>query len=220
MKMQQHSVVMIGYFQVPLYQKSCNKKQKNSPNRFGDEIYKIGYQGFFGIDLIITKEDCYVIECNPRITGALPVLDMVQDQNQKPAFIGLHVLEFLADELPVKLNFKSLQSELNRENQKGAIHFFIVQKEDVERQVKETLSEGAYTIKDGSLTYLDERNHPDQLKHEDEFILAETPQLNRTLNQNGRLTRVVAIKEALEQDGVTTKSWVKEIEKLVEDTIK
>jgi predicted ATP-grasp superfamily ATP-dependent carboligase len=193
---------------------------QNFTQKFGKEIYKMGFQGFFGIDLIITETECYVIECNPRITGTQPVLDMVQDMNNKPSFIGLHILEFLADEIPIEVNAKKLQRTLMRPNKKAASHFFIVQKEDIENTISKTIQEGSYRIANDKLEYVDSRNHPNDLESDELFIIAETPEIGRIMNKRGRLCRVVSRKQILQSNGRETTPWVKQIEQLVENAIK
>ncbi|MBU1085694.1 ATP-grasp domain-containing protein [Patescibacteria group bacterium] len=63
--------------------------------KWGEYIYKKGYKGIFGLDLIVTNEDeVYAIECNSRYTGAFPVLTMAQLVNKEMPIDVWHLLEW------------------------------------------------------------------------------------------------------------------------------
>ena len=63
--------------------------------KWGEYIYKKGYKGIFGLDLMVGAEDeVYVIECNSRYTGAFPVLTMTQLKNKETPIDVWHLLEW------------------------------------------------------------------------------------------------------------------------------
>lgn len=60
----------------------------------GSELARHGYQGIFGLDLIMTPEnEVYAIEINARLTGYSHVISDMQLQNGKIPFMMLHALE-------------------------------------------------------------------------------------------------------------------------------
>ena len=46
--------------------------------KIGNCLKSAGYVGIFGIDMIMDGGSIYPLECNPRLLGSYPVLDMVQ----------------------------------------------------------------------------------------------------------------------------------------------
>ena len=64
--------------------------------KWGEYIYKKGYKGIFGLDVMVTDEDeVVVIECNSRYTGAFPVLTMAQLANKEMPIDVWHLLEWM-----------------------------------------------------------------------------------------------------------------------------
>ena len=63
---------------------------------FGQYIYKRGYRGIFGLDLIITKNGkVWPVECNPRETDAFPLISLLMmDKGLVPMDV-FHNLELL-----------------------------------------------------------------------------------------------------------------------------
>ncbi|MFH2061636.1 MAG: ATP-grasp domain-containing protein, partial [Candidatus Beckwithbacteria bacterium] len=86
--------------------------------KWGEYIYKKGYKGIFGLDLIVTNEDeVYAIECNSRYTGAFPVLTMAQLVNKEMPIDVWHLLEWMGVEY--EMDIDEVQ-EVYREPKKGA----------------------------------------------------------------------------------------------------
>lgn len=62
----------------------------------GEYMYKtLKYKGIFGIDFIYDEQQnqLYPIECNPRFTGAFPVVSLLNIMNGTPPFDLLHLIE-------------------------------------------------------------------------------------------------------------------------------
>jgi len=57
----------------------------------------MGYKGIFGLDFVLDEKTnkLYIIECNPRLLGSFPTLNMVQLLNNEPLILAFHILEFL-----------------------------------------------------------------------------------------------------------------------------
>lgn len=53
-----------------------------------------GYKGIFGVDLLLGSDgELYLLEINPRLTGATPLLTALDDQDKNVPFYLLHLLE-------------------------------------------------------------------------------------------------------------------------------
>jgi hypothetical protein len=74
----------------------------------GEYLAGIGYKGILGIDFIISrdKKQVYPLECNPRFTGAFPMLSQLQLWHNIVPMDVFHMLEFL--DLPYEIDLPSL----------------------------------------------------------------------------------------------------------------
>jgi D-alanine-D-alanine ligase-like ATP-grasp enzyme len=64
--------------------------------RFGDELHKMGYRGYFGLDLLMNRDggEIYLGEANPRIGGAGAVTYRACASNGLPPLFLFHLLEY------------------------------------------------------------------------------------------------------------------------------
>jgi hypothetical protein len=76
----------------------------------GEYLAGIGYKGILGIDFLITrdKKQVYPLECNPRFTGAFPMLSQLQLSHNIIPMDVFHLLEFL--NLPYEMDPASLNA--------------------------------------------------------------------------------------------------------------
>lgn len=76
----------------------------------GEYLAGIGYKGILGIDFIISrdKRQVYPLECNPRFTGAFPMLSQLQLWHNIVPMDVFHMLEFL--DLPYEIDLPSLNA--------------------------------------------------------------------------------------------------------------
>lgn len=76
----------------------------------GEYLAGIGYKGILGIDFLISRDDeqVYPLECNPRFTGAFPMLSQLQLRHNIIPMDVFHMLEFL--DLPYKIDPTSLNA--------------------------------------------------------------------------------------------------------------
>jgi hypothetical protein len=77
----------------------------------GEYLSGIGYKGILGIDFLISrdKEQVYPLECNPRFTGAFPMLSQLQLWHNIIPMDVFHMLEFL--DLPYEMDTASLNAK-------------------------------------------------------------------------------------------------------------
>lgn len=76
----------------------------------GEYLAEMGYKGILGIDFLIShdKKQVYPLECNPRFTGAFPMLSQLQLWHNIIPMEVFHMLEFL--DLPYEMDPTSLNA--------------------------------------------------------------------------------------------------------------
>lgn len=77
----------------------------------GEVFSGLGYRGILGIDFLITKDtkQVYPVECNPRFTGAFPMLSLLHLRDHLIPMDVFHMLEFL--DVPYQIDPVSLNSK-------------------------------------------------------------------------------------------------------------
>jgi len=179
-----------------------NLEATNFAKTFGEIIYKMGYKGFFGLDLMVEdgSENIYVNECNARMTGVLPTIDLIQYSHNQIPFLGLHCLEYLPEHLTkdIELDFETINASLK--TKKDGSHFFISSGVSGPNTLEVNLKPGVYTLENGKLTYLREGYRLEDLSKNDEFIFSETPSANLRIDRLTRIGRVVTNNGVLDKD--------------------
>ncbi len=61
----------------------------------GEYLFKQGYRGFFGVDLIFSDNKFYFIEINPRFVSSLPHFSQLQNILGDFPLIAIHIMEML-----------------------------------------------------------------------------------------------------------------------------
>ena len=76
---------------------SLEDEAKRQAKQIGSYLKSLGYKGILGIDFLVTKDrkHIYPLECNPRLTGAFPMLSQLHLQNEAIPMDVFHILEFL-----------------------------------------------------------------------------------------------------------------------------
>ncbi len=77
----------------------------------GEHLAGMGYKGILGIDFVVCedKNGVYALECNPRFTGAFPMLSQLHLRHEIIPMEVFHVLEFLG--LPYQIEPSSLNAK-------------------------------------------------------------------------------------------------------------
>lgn len=74
------------------FDKSYQEISKQA-RQVGDLLKSTGYRGIYGIDCLVKNNQVYLLEVNPRLTGATPLLTMLYREGVDIPFYLLHVLE-------------------------------------------------------------------------------------------------------------------------------
>ena len=88
------------------YSEEINKQAANITERLGQYMYKNGYKGIFGIDLIIDEgvNKVWPVECNPRETDAFPMISLLQLEQDAIPLDVFHNLEFLGMDYQIDID--------------------------------------------------------------------------------------------------------------------
>lgn len=86
------------------------KKAREYTQRFGDQLRKEGYKGYFELDFLIDQDngELYLGELNPRVTGASSITNHAVFALADAPLYLFHILEWM--DIDYKLNIKNLNS--------------------------------------------------------------------------------------------------------------
>ena len=79
--------------------------------KFGKIIDEIGYKGFFGLDFLISNDQVFLLECNPRLTASFAFYTKIEKDLDLTPLFYFHLAEFL--KLNYQIDFKSETSRFN-----------------------------------------------------------------------------------------------------------
>ncbi len=121
------------------------KRIFNYTKKIGKYMAQLGYQGIFGLDLIIDKNDVNLIEINPRFVGSIPAFTKLQLQNQEVSFLFLHLSEFLGLNVDSELLLEDLSYEKwNKQNIFSFSQLVLRNTKDVPIKIVEPMVSGVY----------------------------------------------------------------------------
>ncbi|MFA5025258.1 MAG: ATP-grasp domain-containing protein [Candidatus Shapirobacteria bacterium] len=95
---------------------------------FSEKILKpLNYRGFFGLDFIVSDNQVYLLECNPRLTASFAFYTQIELINNLTPLFYYHLAEFInlnysidiAQEQKRFSNQNIIGSELTKRDQKG-----------------------------------------------------------------------------------------------------
>jgi len=162
-----------GHVFGPEFSPQIVKQSQEIAQKLGKYMYKLGYKGIFGIDLIVNKKEneVYPVECNARYTGAFPMLSMIHLKYKIIPLDFFHFLEFL--NIPYKINV----SQLNKMYQEliSGSHIILSNTKDYSLKVKKELEVGVYNFnpKNKKLVFKKETIFYDDLENDNDFILVD-----------------------------------------------
>ncbi|MBU2052219.1 ATP-grasp domain-containing protein, partial [Patescibacteria group bacterium] len=137
---------------------------------WGEHIYKKGYKGIYGLDVVVTDDDEIVaIECNSRYTGAFPVYTMLQlNQHETPVDV-YHLLEWLG--VDYDLDLAETQA-VSRQPKQGA-HLLLHNLEREWATATRVVQAGVYSFTASGAKYLRPGFSLLDINSDDEFVLAD-----------------------------------------------
>jgi len=138
-----------------VFTEKIRKQAKNYTERFGEQLRKKGYKGYFELDFLIDLDydQLYLGELNPRITGASSITNHAVFALSDMPLILFHMLEWMKQ--PYKLNIKSINKRwLEPENIDDWGQMVIKHTKDTIEMVKEAPNSGIWKVDDsGAITF-------------------------------------------------------------------
>lgn len=182
--------------------------------KIGRYFKKYGYQGIFGLDFILDEKtnQLYVTECNPRLLGSFPVLNMVQLLNNEIPILACHILEFL--NIDYQLYIEKINQSI-RQEKTGAqmiLHNLTGEWALNHKEIKA----GVYKLKSKKfLEYLRPGYDLRHLKNKEEFLITEgVPFKKSPFSPNRRICKVLTINRVLEKHRQLT-PWASQVAQMV-----
>lgn len=197
------------------YSNDCQKQATLIAQRFGDYLYKQGYKGIFGLDLIVDGAGkVWPVECNPRETDAFPVVCMLQMEAGAIPMQVFHNLEHL--NIPYTFDFDEVDQQLKTSYSAGQI---LLYNKTADFMVDtRLLKAGVYRVTDGKLTFVRPGFATWDLKHEDEYLITEDvpKEVGTTYAPHERMLRVIRRGGILKAQGELLPEVTKVVELIYE----
>lgn len=176
------------------YSPSLNEQAMRIARELSGYMWAKGYQGIFGIDLVIDEKrhEVYPVECNTRYTGAFPMLSMLHVQNGAIPMDVFHVLEFL--DVDYEIDVDALNEAYRRPI--GGGHIILFNKRHVPLLVGDEVRSGVYRYdpRGHRIEFMREGLRYEDLRGDDEFILTDgVPRKGSIVVFNDELTRICRI---------------------------
>lgn len=171
------------------FDSKIQEKAESIAKKLGQYMFKKGYRGMFGLDLMIDADDqVWPVECNARYTAAFPVYCMIQRLYKEIPFDALHLAEHL--DINYQIDLDKLQ-QLYRRPKTGAQ---LVMRNQTRKtvMVKGAVKGGVYQFKQGKLVWRRPGFSLQDLRTRDELCLVDRAAIQgRILKPGERLVRVL-----------------------------
>jgi len=198
------------------FPEDISQQAYEAAEKIGQYFKKQGYRGIFGLDFILEQKTkrLYLTECNPRLVGSYPTLNMAQLLNEEPPLLAFHALEFLN---PAHLPFYEIDiTSINRIIRQDKIGAQMILHNLTERWAKNhcQIKAGVYKLKQNKLKYLRPGYDLKHLKKKEEFLLADGVPLKKShFSPNRRLCRILTLNRVLDDSAnyQTLTPWAKQV---------
>lgn len=169
--------------------------------RIGTKLMEHGHRGMFGIDLIWNPatNNLVALECNPRLTGVLPALDLIQIKNKHMPFLALHLLEYMADKDSKKftIDYERIQSEMIQP--KEGAHIFIKSPHSYPSHLNAAPKPGIYSYKSNQLQFQKSSLLTDSISDSNQFLLHQVTVPGYTFEPHDKLCQIISLHSALNE---------------------
>jgi hypothetical protein len=141
----------------------------------GEHLAGMGYKGILGIDFIISrdKKQVYPLECNPRFTGAFPMLSQLQLWHNIIPMDVFHMLEFL--DLPYEIDLPSLCASYEEPIRGSHIILFGGSHPLLKRDGLPDAGLYEHDPDSGSIYFVDGASDYREIRNERQFIIIDGP---------------------------------------------
>ena len=167
---------------------ALRRKARKYAQRFGDQLRKEGYKGYFELDFLIDQDngEIYLGELNPRVTGASSITNhAVFALSDAPLYL-FHIMEWL--DQPYQLSVTGLNRRWARaENIDSWGQMVIKHTDDDVRRVTEAPRSGIWRMRDdGSVYFWRMDTHRPLRRERERSLLPENHQSRRLVVRRGR----------------------------------
>lgn len=76
---------------------------KDITEKFSTVINKMGYKGFFGLDFLVSDNQVFLLECNPRLTASFDFYTQMEIKNNVMPLFFFHIAEFINIDYPLDI---------------------------------------------------------------------------------------------------------------------
>jgi glutathione synthase/RimK-type ligase-like ATP-grasp enzyme len=193
--------------------------------QIGELMRKEGYLGMFGLDLIITADDVYIIEINARQPASIPMYTKMQITSEEVPLSLIHLMEY------VGIDYDIDSTEYNIKNTEPLNYSQIFNRAKSEVNVRTEIPTGNYHLRGDSYIHnndsafklpidedmdkilvLENKYYSiDKIIDNSSFILL-CPKLNKIVSQGQELIRIQLNSSAMKDHNVVH-GWI--IESLV-----
>ncbi|MFH1351166.1 MAG: ATP-grasp domain-containing protein [Pseudomonadota bacterium] len=141
----------------------------------GSYMAQLNYKGIVGIDFLITEdeEQVYPLECNPRLTGAFPMLSQHHLGHNIIPMEVFHILEFSG--VPYKIDLHTLNSRYEM-GIRGS-HIILFSRSEGAHMGRARLEAGLYEFdpETGRIHFLHEALDYPEIQNDRQFIVIDGP---------------------------------------------
>lgn len=195
-----------GQFGYEQFNKSTIDEAVKYGNIIGEEVYKLGYKGLYGLDIIIAENgEVFVLEMNARITGLSLIIMMLQsDQNEIPLQL-LNILELGGFEYSIDnpQEFEQYPYKVR----KGS-YMLLMNKFENDIRLKGSLKPGVYKYNNNNIEFVRDGFRLKEIKEDDEFIITATPNPTTVKYPGKRILRIISRDRAMDQNDKLTEKFV------------
>lgn len=201
------------------FPEEIQRKAYDYAESFGEHLRSIGYKGIFGLDMVMDQGngELYMVECNPRLLGSFPAIDMLQQINQEIPLLALHIAEFLNVDYDMDIDEANT---LARKPKRGA-HFILYNRE--RHTVKNTgeLEAGVYVLDSGKLVFRRPGYSFSHITEPGEFVLTRgVPPRNTSFKHHERILTILTAEAIMDTSTLGLNARAKEIVSAVYDALK
>jgi hypothetical protein len=177
----------------------------------GEVLRQEGYRGIFGVDFLLDRAgQLFVLEVNPRITGATPLLSALYRGQEGVPFYLLHLLELGSYEYAIT----DKSADFQKTGSLLLLHSLSTDNIIIERMP----SSGTYKIEQGLLVLISQNVQLQKINKE-EFVLQEYMPPAMHIKPGGRLVTLLFKRPVIDTDTNKLYNDVSEIVKIVRQNI-
>lgn len=137
------------------FDEKIRRKAREYTFKFGNQLVKEGYRGYFELDFLIDQNDgnIYLGECNPRVTGASSMTNHAAFAHADAPLFLFHLLEF--SNVPFDIDVQELNNRwADADNIDGWCQMVIKHTEDNVDIITEAPESGIWKLaKDGTVSF-------------------------------------------------------------------